>query len=80
MKPYISEPLWSQTVMRVVFEYSKSLGYAKSVLTMKALTPMGIASNINNIFAGLYQHIHFKYNSYTLGHHDVKVCNCKQAE
>ena len=35
---------------------------------------MGIAS---------YQHMYFKYNSYShynLGHHNVKVCSCRQAE
>ena len=41
---------------------------------------VGIASNIN---AGLHQHMHFKYNSYShyiLVHHNVKFCSCRQAE
>ena len=38
------------------------------------------ASNING---GLYGHMQFWYNSYNcyiLGHYNVKVCTCRQAE
>ena len=50
---------------------------------MCADASVGIASDIN---AGLYQHMHafqvqqLSYSYYILGHHNVKVCSCRQAE
>ena len=40
----------------------------------------------SNINSGLYQHMHafqvqqLNYNHYILGHHNVKVCSCRQAD
>ena len=39
---------------------------------------MGIGGNIKLIIMWLY--MYFKYNSYILEHHNVKVCSCRQAE
>ena len=61
----------------------KKLSCWKKSKNIHADASVGIASNIN---AALYQHMHafqvqqLSYSHYILGHHNVKVCSCRQAE